>query len=193
MVIYSLFGKAVLVRDNSLVVDVGGIGFQVFCLKNFLVSVKIGDLITIFCYLYIKEGGIELYGFSSDKELEFFKLLISISGVGPKSARSVMEASHLEDVLVAIKEGRGDLLVKAGGIGEKLAQRIILELRNKIGTISSGDMISKIESNNDLIEVLVDLGYKRNEVRNIVSKLDSKDTLENKLKMALKNLSGRGK
>lgn len=187
--IYSLKGKLIYIENDFIVVEAMGIGFQVFFMKNSIATLELGSQVELFCYLHLKEGGIELYGFKTQKEMSLFKLLNSVSGVGPKSALAIMGVAKTSDLLAAIKEGRSDLLVQASGIGSKVAQRIILELKNKVEVDQSDEVVLRMQSDQDLIEALVGLGYKKEEVKSILSNMSGGGTLEERLKLALKNLS----
>ncbi len=176
--------------DHFAVIDAAGLGLKVIMNQRTLQSLPlIGEKVKIFSCLYMREDGLELYGFGSLEELGFFELLISVSGVGPKSALSILEISELENLAAAIKEGRPDLLTKASGIGRKTAERIILELKSKVQSKESGTVVRKMESDTDLVDTLMSLGYKRDQARVALDKVDAKITgLEERLKAALKIL-----
>ena len=134
----------------------------------------------------------ELYGFLSAEELSFFELLISVSGVGPKSALSIIDVANLEELSAAIQESRPDLLTKASGIGRKTAERIIVELRNKVSSSRSGAMVEKMDTDADLVEALSNLGYRREEARDALAKVPRETAgVEARLKEALRILGGK--
>jgi Holliday junction DNA helicase RuvA len=146
----------------------------------------------LFTHFHIREDAMELYGFLSEESLTFFELLISVSGVGPKSALSILDVAALDELSAAIKEGRPDLLTKASGIGRKTAERIIIELRNKVQSAKSGAVVEKMETDSDLVEALSSLGYRREEARAALGKVASETVgVEARLKEALKILSKR--
>lgn len=188
--IYSLEGKLIEKRKDFIVLEINGVAFKLFThsrLIDFLPSVS--TKIKLFTYLYVRDNIIELYGFENEEELKFFELLNSISGVGPKSALAILEISQPNDLAAAIKESRLDLLTRASGIGKKTAERIILELKNKIEFKESEARIKKIESDADLVEILVNLGYSSKQARAVLLKIDNKIVkLEDRLKEALKIL-----
>ncbi|MBI2033486.1 MAG: Holliday junction branch migration protein RuvA [Candidatus Liptonbacteria bacterium] len=191
--LYSLTGKLVETGDNFLVLEISGFGLKVFTHRRTLANLPpIGSGLKIFSYLYLREEGLELYGFLNTQELEFFELLISVSGVGPKSAISIMDVAELKNLLAAIKEERPDLLTRAAGIGRKTGERIILELKSKVHLDESGETVKRIESDVDLIETLCSLGYRRDEVRIALEKVGSNhQKLEDRLRLALKILTGK--
>lgn len=176
--------------NNFAVLEVAGLGLKVFVHERLLGNLpKIGGRVKFFCYLYMRENGLELYGFETPEELNFFELLNSVSGVGPKSALAILEITELGNLLAAIKENRPDLLTRASGIGRKTAERIILELKGRVQAQKTEATVKKMESDADLVEVLSNLGYRREEARVALSKIDEKTTgLEERLKEALKIL-----
>jgi Holliday junction DNA helicase RuvA len=117
-------------------------------------------------------------------------MLISVSGVGPKSALSILDVAKLDELAAAIKEGRPDLLTRASGIGLKTAERIIVELRSKVQSSKSGSVVEKMEGDADIIEALTGLGYRREEARAALAKIDQKIRgTEDRLKAALAMLA----
>lgn len=190
--LYSVSGKLMSKSEHFAVMDAAGLGLKVFTNGRTLGALPvIGSAIKFFCHLHMREDGLELYGFLTEAELNFFELLISISGVGPKSALSIMEVAELKNLAAAIKEGRPDLLTRASGIGRKTAERIILELKNKVQAEKSEMVVGKMEADADLVETLVGLGYRREQAKAALAKVDEKViNLEERLKSALKILGG---
>src|SRR3989338_1292817 len=160
--IYSIAGKLVFKKDNLLVLEVGGLSFKIFSQASVLAALpESGATVKIFTYLYFREDSIELYGFLSEKELELFQALNSISGIGPKSALGILGVTKIEQLVAAINEGKTELLTRASGIGKKTAERIILELKGKLSLIAAPQVISLMESDVELEETLISLGYSR--------------------------------
>lgn len=190
--IHSVRGNISAIIDQFAVVDTGGVGYKVFTHKRALGALRVGEEACFFCHLHIREDLMDLYGFTLEEELELFEQLISISGVGPRSALAIMEISDLPGLIAAIQENRPDLLVRASGVGRKTAERIVLELRNKVKTTEAGANVRRMEADSDLIETLVNLGYRREQARAALERV-SKETsgLENRLKAAFKILSGK--
>ncbi len=191
--IYSVAGKLALKADHFLVIDAGGIGMKLFVTKHTLEALPpIGGDAKLFSYLYVREDILDLYGFGTEEELDFFELLISVSGVGPKSALSILNVARLDELSAAIKEGRPDLLTRASGIGRKTAERVIVELRGRVESAKSGLVVGKMQADADLLEALVGLGYRRDEARVALGKVDvNTGGAEERLKTALKILSGK--
>lgn len=192
--IYSLRGRVAVKASTFFVVEVGGIGFKVSASPTTLKSLPdLGRETNIFCRVCVREDEIELYGFLGEKELEVFGLLNLVSGVGPKSALAVMGVTKIEELMAAIKENRPDVLARASGIGKKTAERIVLELKDKTWTGDSSQMIKKMESDADIVEVLIGLGYRRERVKEVLAGISKETTgLEDRLKTALRTLGGKG-
>ena len=128
-----------------------------------------------------------IYGFSSEQELNLFGKLNSVTGIGPKTALGVLTIAKIDQIAAAINQGKADLLTKASGIGRKTAERIILELRGKLKSESSEQIVGRMESDLDIEEALIGLGYSRQQARNAISKVDAKTaSFEDRLKEALK-------
>lgn len=189
--LYSLSGKLASKTGNFAVVDAAGLGLKVFTSSRALEKLPgAGAEVKFFCHLHVREDALELYGFSTEEELRFFELLISVSGVGPKSAIAILNIADIKNLSAAIKENRPDLLTRASGIGRKTAERIVLELKNRVESPTAGLTVQKMESDADIVETLVGLGYRRQEVKDALSKIEGNIAgLEERLKAALKNLT----
>jgi len=188
--LYSISGKLASKNEGFAVVDAAGLGLKVFTNSHTLEKLpKSGSEVKFFSHLHVREDALELYGFLTGEELRLFELLISVSGVGPKSAIAILNVADLKDLSAAIKENRPDLLTRASGIGRKTAERIVLELRGKVEAPLAGMTVQKMESDADLVETLVGLGYRREEAKSALARVDEKTTdLEERLKAALKIL-----
>jgi holliday junction DNA helicase RuvA len=191
--IYSLTGELLTRGENFVVVNVGGLGLKVFTHRRTLQTLPSAqNKVSLFCHLHVREDALDLFGFASPEELHFFELLISISGVGPKSALSVLEISDLRNLAAAIQEGRPDLLTQASGIGRKTAERIILELKNKVKTPEGEATVGRMETDADLLETLTSLGYRREQARAALDHVDRAVVgIEDRLKAALKLLASK--
>lgn len=190
--IYSIRGKVLYKNENFLVIESGGIGFKIFVLDKFLKNVNPLENVFLFIYFYIRENIIELYGFQDLKELKFFELLNSVGGVGPKSAISILEKNNIKTLSSAIKNNKVEFLTQASGIGKKTAERIILELKNKIQTSWIGEIkeTENLNLNLEIIEALVGLGYSKKEAQKAIQELEDKfDSFEEGFKKALRFLN----
>ena len=188
--IYTLKGILRDIKEKAVVVEVGGIGLRVFVAEHVFHKLpSLGERVELFTYLRVREDEMSLYGFWEEKDLEIFELLNSISGIGPKSALNILSVAPREKLLAAIKEGRAELLTKVSGIGKKTAERIILELREKVTLVGSEKIVGTISLDMDIEEALMGLGYGRAEVREALKKVPEGDSkLEERLKAALKTL-----
>ena len=130
---YSLTGKIVYADASAVAIECGGVAFHVSTSLNTLQKIaRLGDTATVYTYLSVREDAIELYGFSDQTELEYFKMLIGVSGVGPKAAIAILSTFTPEDVSFSIASGDAKRITSAPGVGPKLAQRIVLELKDKM-------------------------------------------------------------
>ncbi len=193
--IYSVSGKLALKEASFAVVEAGGLGLKLFASKQTLEALPaIGTGITFYCHLHVREDALDLFGFTSPDELDFFEMLISVSGVGPKSALAILDTAPLDELSAAIKEGRPDLLTRAAGIGRKTAERVIVELRSKVQSSKSGAVVEKMQTDSDLVEALTSLGYRREEARAALGKVDEKVVgTEARLRAALGVLANKQK
>lgn len=179
-------GKIESSNDKYAIVNVNGVGYKIFIsLSTFKNLPEKDKKVKLYTYLYVREDKIHLYGFLNQEELEFFELLVSISGIGPKGALAILTVASVKTLKKAIISEESEILTKVSGIGKKIAEKVILELKNKIKDID-GDIISY---DNEAIDALVALGYKLIEARQALRKIpeDIKDIGE-KVKQALKIL-----
>lgn len=187
-----LKGKVINETDKSIILLVDNIGYEVFLPNKFLTKIKKKQELDLYIYHKQKEDAQELYGFESLKERDFFLKLISISGVGPKSALNVMSIANVQDLKEAIVSGDADIFKKVSGIGSKTAERIIVDLKSKFGSLSASSVNNKDlknDSNLEIFEALNALGFNDNEVREVYNQIP-KDlkTTSDKIKAALKLL-----
>ena len=191
--ISSLSGKLESLGSDWAIINVGGIGFQVFMPTSTLSTLGItGDDVKLFTHLHLREDNVTLYGFASADELWLFQTLISVSGLGPRLALAMLSAMTAEQLTTAIATGSVDLLTTIPGIGKKVANRIILELKEKIGTgwITTPGTGMALE-NSEVLAALTALGYSVAEASKAVATLPASDnlTLEEKIQLALQHFS----
>lgn len=148
----------------------------------------VGEEVRVFCRLYIRDEQMELFAFVNEEELTFFEMLNTVGGVGPKTALGVLEIDKVPNIMAAILEKRIDVLTHASGIGKKTAERIVLELQNKIKLSGSHATTKEMDMNREIEEILVGLGYVRHAVRVVLQKGEKKETLEERLRDALREL-----
>ena len=190
--ISGLTGRIVSSLEGEAEIEVGGVRFKVFAPRRYVRQLRLGSEMHFFTYLYHnREEAFELFGFLSAEELDIFKLLISVSGVGPRMALNILSAASPDRLAAAVSQGRSDIIEKAQGVGKKTAQRIILELKDKfkVKKISSSLGLEEEDVDQEIVEALSTLGYKRTAVRDAVEKIDPKLTkLGERLKDALKKI-----
>jgi len=181
-------GKIEYTRTKFVVVDVNGIGYKVYVTPYTLGKIAGKNTVEFFTHTYVREDTMDLYGFITLEELEMFELLISISGVGPKAGLGILTVATPRTIKTAILNEDSSILTKVSGVGKKTAERVILELRNKIADISIGDKEEAI-IDSDTIEALVSMGYSVTEARDALKAVpkDIKDVGQ-RIKSALKNL-----
>ena len=182
-------GKIIFRGEKFIIIKTSGIGFKVFVLPDLNLE---NDEIKLFTYLNVKEDALTLYGFLDYKELELFELLISISGIGPKAGLGILSLADTETIKVAIVKNDASVLTRVSGIGKKTAERVILELKNKILISDIGDLEDKskeISEHSDAIDALISLGYNAGEAKNALSRIspEVKDVGE-MVRMALKEM-----
>ncbi len=193
--IYSVTGKLTYTGADFAVINCGGVGYSCKTSLNTLskISGKAED-ITLFTHLVVRENDIELYGFATIEELNCFKLVITVSGVGAKAGISILSALSVQSFARAVAENNPKPITFAKGIGLKTAQRIILELKDKLKTEDYSDF-SDLETTNggqdfeEAVCALCVLGYSRNEAVKSLSKADMSLSVEELIKCGLKNLS----
>jgi len=185
-------GKIELSTDKYVVINVNGVGYKIFIsLNTFKNLPKKGERAKLYTYLYVREDKMQLYGFIKKEELDFFELLVSISGIGPKGALGILTIAPVKTLKRAIISGESEILTKVSGIGKKMAGKIILELKSKIDDISLEEG-EKIGIDGQALDALVALGYKLSEAREALRRIpeDIKE-IGDKVKEALKILGKR--
>ncbi|MGD0977415.1 MAG: Holliday junction branch migration protein RuvA [Minisyncoccia bacterium] len=182
------------VSGNHVIVDVSGVGYRVSLPEKCLNSIaKIGTAVKLFTHYQMnpRDGSVELYGFTTPEELNFFTLLTTISGIGPKSAQAILSSADLQQLQIGIIRGDDAYLCKVAGVGAKTAQRLVLELKNKVmaADIRGGDG-GELGAESEALDALVALGYSQYQARDAVKQLSDKSvTTEDKVKEALRLLS----
>ncbi len=192
-----LNGTVAELEPNLVVMDVGGVGFSCNASLNTVAKLKVGVSAKIYTYLNVREDALELFGFYDKDELESFKLLTSISGVGPKVALSILSAVTPSALALAVTTGDEKPLLAASGVGKKVAGRIILELKDKIakssfdiGEITKGSYVPAASSaDGEAAEALISLGYGRDEIGAALRGVDTSGmSVEDIIKLALARL-----
>jgi len=182
-----LSGKIVLSRQGYVILDTGGVGYKVFVSG---IDVADKDSVSLFIYEHIREDSDDLFGFKEYENLEIFTKLISVNGVGPKVAMTIMTVATSEKIVEAIISENLTFFQGIPGIGKKVAAKIILELKSRISGLEGSGVIGKIDQEDEMIDALMSLGYKRVEVEKVLAKLPSNvKTAEQKINWCLKNIT----
>lgn len=197
-------GRLLEIYEDAMIVENGGIGYQIQVPLSLLSEVSIGEEVQIFTYLYVREDALNLYGFSSRDDLNIFKLLIGVSGIGPKGALGVLSVISPDDLRFAVLSGDAKTIAKAPGIGIKTAQKVILELKDKFRLEEAFDLKSAHETSrsggqadpakdkkSEAVQALTALGYSASEAMKAVRQVTGKEEMdvETILKSALRNLA----
>ncbi len=198
--IYSVTGKLIRTEPTFAVIECSGVAFRCFISMSTASRLpKNGETATLFTYLNVKEDALDLYGFYDERELEFFRLLITVSGVGPKAAMAILSALNPDRIALAIASSDAKTIATAQGVGIKTAQRVVLELKDKIGAAAmfSGDTSDSVtaasipegSSASDAVSALVSLGYTLSDAASAVGRLDKSLPADELIKGALKYLA----
>lgn len=193
--IASLSGKLESVSGDGAIINVGGVGFEVFMPTTALSALGTpGNDVKVYTHMHVREDNISLYGFASTEELWLFETLLGVTGLGPKLALAMLSALSPEQITMAIATSSTDMLDMIPGIGKKVASRIILELRDKIGAgwiVTPATQMA--QENTDVLSALTSLGYSAAEAMKAVAALpaDEKLSLEEKIKLALQYFGSR--
>lgn len=196
--LYSVRGKLIYTESTLAVVECGGVGYCCQTTMNTLKTLKQGSEVMLYTYLNVREDAVDLFGFASKAELDTFKTLISVSGVGPKAGIAVLSELSPEQVAMAIATDDIKTITRAQGIGKKIAQRIILELKDKLAKAVSADDSMKTVTQGaanavsgnipKAIEALGVLGYAPSDVSPILASLDSTLPVEQLIAQTLKQM-----
>lgn len=196
--LYSVRGKLIHTTSSSAVVECGGVGYNCQTTINTLKTLKQGTEVMLYTYLNVREDAVELFGFATKTELDTFKTLISVSGVGPKAGLSVLSELSPEQVAMAIATDDIKTITRAQGIGKKIAQRIVLELKDKLAKAASSDnSMSAVASGAanavtgnipKAVEALGVLGYSPSDVSPVLATLDSSLPVEQLIALTLKQM-----
>ena len=192
--IYSVRGKLIHTENSAAVVECGGVGYLCQTTMNTLKTLKLNSEVTLYTYLNVREDAVDLFGFATQNELATFKTLISVSGVGPKAGLSVLSELTAEQVAMAIATDDIKTITRAQGIGKKIAQRIILELKDKLAkseqTQSGNVQMPQTAGGNvaKAIEALGVLGYTPADVSPVLANFDAGLHVEQLIAMTLKQM-----
>ena len=187
-----LTGKIILSKPTQILLDVNGVGYSVNISINTFEKISEKETASLFIHTSVKEDSITLFGFFSQSEKEMFELLISISGIGPKLGLSILSGISVDDLKSAISNGNVTRLIAIPGIGRKTAERVVLELRNKVDAIKVDGMIKETSVKDEAIAALSTLGYQRQISEKVIRDLLAENpgySLEELIRKALSGLN----
>ncbi|MGN0554500.1 MAG: Holliday junction branch migration protein RuvA [Candidatus Fimenecus sp.] len=197
---YSITGRVVHLDTQSVALETGGVAFQCSTTLTTLKTIgEKGSTVTLYTYLNVREDALDLFGFATEQELECFKLLISVSGVGPKAALAILSELTPDKLALCLATGDSKSITRAQGVGPKLAQRVVLELKDKLAKglelpadspeIQAAGLAAADGNAAEAVSALTMLGYSQSEAAMAVSKLDGALPVEAMIKQALKQLA----
>lgn len=193
---YFIKGKLIKKDENFIVAENSGIGYKIYTSSTSMSAMgDTGSIITMYTYLHVREDIFDLYGFATEEERTMFLHLLSVSGVGPKAALAVLSVAPSAKIAVAVITNDSKLITKAQGVGPKMAQRIILELKDKLKTeeleLETNDAFDVTEENGsfgEAVSALIVLGYSANDARRAIEKAGTSGSIEDIIKRALVQL-----
>lgn len=172
-------------RIGFVILSAGGVGYKIAATREAVASFKLGDTAGLWTHLAVREDSLDLYGFQTEDELHFFELLLTVPGVGPKSALAILDLAPVQSLRTAISQGNTQYLTKVSGVGRKTAEKIVLELREKVGAAEG----TSLQGDEDALEAMRSLGYTLHEARDALRKVPHQVTEgSDRLRAALKIL-----
>ncbi len=199
--IYNVKGTLTYADPNFAVVECGGVGFKCFVSMTTLRQLpSVGKEVNLFTYMAVREDAIDLFGFFELGEMEAFKLLITVSGVGPKAAMAILSVLSPDRLSIAVSSGDVRSIQQANGVGKKTAERVVLELKDKmagIGGSTASAAVSSIQSvasssnASEAVEVLVSLGFERSDAAMVIGAMDKSLSVDDMIREGLKKLSSQ--
>lgn len=174
----------------TAMINVGGVGYSVVPSASVRgKNLSIGSPLSLYIHTHVRENELKLFGFSSLEERQIFELLLSVSGVGPKTALAIVSAGGPNEVRRAIGTADVEHFTSIPGVGKKTSQRIIVDLKSKIGGIGELDLSSDKSESTELLAALRSMGFRSEEMKEVVKKVDKEKSLEEQIKQALKKMS----
>ncbi len=177
LMIARITGTVIDKGEKFAVVDVSGVGYKLYCSNDTLASLELDSLASLYTHLIVREDALDLYGFTSINDQGFFEMLISVSGIGPKSALGILNVASIDSLQQAIGTGDTSYLTKVSGIGRKTAEKIVLELRDKMrANVTMKESSGSLRAESDAVEALKALGYSQNEARDTLKEVPASIT-----------------
>ena len=185
-----LKGSVIDISRNCLIINCSGVGYEVFCTHTLVSKSEKKDLIELYIYTHVKEDQLKLFGFETRLEKDLFETIIGVSGVGPKIGLAIIGAGEVNEIKKAISKADVGFFTKIKGLGKKGAQKIIIELKNKLGSINELDLTSDDvgDQNSDLVEALLGLGFRKADIMLIIPKIDTNQNENEQIRQGLQLL-----
>lgn len=180
-------GQVVEKTDNALIIDVGGVGYEVQVAAGDFNGAILGEPIKLYTYDHWRENAHDLFGFSGLPAKRLFELLISVSGVGPKMGLALLSLGDAEGLRGAIAQGDSAFIQRANGVGKRLAERIVVDLKDKVG--AAGASARPVAAGDDALSALLALGYSLQQANEALAEVDVDLGVEDRIKLALKHMS----
>lgn len=190
--ISSLSGRVTHLEENSLTLEIAGVGYKVNVPRPLLQELHIGQTLSLHTYLVVRENELSLYGFATTEARHYFTLLLGVNGVGPRSAMSILSALSVQSLRNAVRGGQSAVLSKVPGVGSKTAQKILLHLADKMLPMQGEEALPSFQSGDgEVLEALTGLGYTVVEAQAALQSLpaDTPVEVEERLKLALRYFS----
>jgi holliday junction DNA helicase RuvA len=185
-----LKGKVELLKRPFVIIDVNGVGYKVLVPETIYAKLSLGESLKIFTYTYVREDALDLFGFLEAEDLGLFESLLTVSGIGPKTALNIFSFGERKDIVEAIIKGDVTFFTSVPRLGTKNAQKIIIELKNKMGAGQDLDLSGKdLLENAEVVQALKNFGFSVGEAQKAVREIKQVGlTTEEKIRLALKNL-----
>lgn len=181
--IAKLTGKPEILDNQSLILDVNGVGYRVFVPQSLLQKLPF----ILYIHTHVREDAFDLYGFLTPADLQLFELIISVSGIGPKTGLNLM-AKGVETIKTAVMKADVDFFLTVPRLGKKNAQKIIIDLKFKLGSLKDLDLTDESGDSKEVINALIGLGFSRHEAKEALAQVGDQPTLETKISQAIKLL-----
>jgi Holliday junction DNA helicase RuvA len=188
-----LKGKVELLKRPFVIIDVSGVGYKVLVSENVYKKLSQNDTIKLFTFTYVRDDALDLFGFAEAEDLDLFESLLTVSGIGPKTALNIFSFGERKDIIEAILRGDTQFFTSVPRLGTKNAQRIIIDLKNKMGSTKDIDLSGKdFLENAEVIQALKNFGFTVSEAQKALREIKAQGlSLDEKIKLALKNLGKR--
>ena len=175
-------------EKNFFIVNTGALGYKVYVPKNLFAKSKENTRLLLWTHMAVREDAMELYGFSSKDDIDFFEMLLTVSGIGPRSALSILNLAPVKTLKTAVASGDATYLTKVSGIGKKSAAKIVLELKDKLGDIFEGDIPDDVRDGGDAILALKALGYSGSQAREALQKIGARQKKKGEQELGLNKI-----